>query len=76
MDLDLGDTVDGAVRQKPAATRDRLERFEAAGVQDLDRALDNIGKAISKYTDRVTPGFLKRWQNAKVFDLTMREGEA
>lgn len=74
------DTVGGEVRQKPVnamvGTRDRTERFEAAGLHEIDRALENVGKTISKYTDRITPGFLKRWQNAKVFDLTMREGEA
>ena len=83
MDFDISDLMGGGGRggKKKGdpdfhAVRDRADRFDAAALGEVDRVLEDMGKKISEYTDRVTPGFMKRWKNAKIFDLTLRENEA
>ena len=59
-------------QQRFGEKRDREERLEstAAGV---DRALLDMGKFIGSYTEKITPRFFKRYQNAKIFDLSIKE---
>lgn len=83
MDFDIGDLFvdqkkEEAERSKEleqqrfGEKRDREERLEstAAGV---DKVLMDMGKFIGKYTDQITPGFFKRYQNAKIYDLSIKE---
>jgi hypothetical protein len=66
----------GNISQKFQTKRDRDDIFDENNKSATDRVLEDAGKFISRMKDRVTPGFVKRYNTSKIYHMGVQEAEA
>lgn len=74
----LGKGADGATANTDAKftrKRNRDDRYNESNVTQAEKFADNFSKLTKGMRDKITPGFIKRLNDSKIYKQSMEEVE-